>query len=54
VADRESRAVLACARALRLTPQSQMHARTAGRQIAAVPDGPRPWDEAFDMRGEEE
>src|SRR5262245_61665835 len=30
-ADRESKAVVACARALRLTPQAQMHPKTAGR-----------------------
>lgn len=44
-ADRETRAVTACARALRLTPQAQMHPRTAGRRADALPfDGPRPWD----------
>jgi hypothetical protein len=31
MAERETRAATACARALRLTPQSIMHARTAGR-----------------------
>ena len=43
-AERETRAMTACARALRLTPQSKMHPRTAGRQIADMPEGPRPWD----------
>ena len=32
MAERETRAATACARALRLTPQSQMHARTAARR----------------------
>src|SRR5262249_50735575 len=30
MAEREGKAVVACARALRLTPQAQMHPRTAG------------------------
>jgi hypothetical protein len=42
--ERESRAMMACARALRLTPQAQMHPRTAGRAISNVPQGPRPWE----------
>jgi len=42
--ERETRAVMACARALRLTPQAQMHPRTAGRAITNVPQGPRPWE----------
>jgi hypothetical protein len=44
MAERETRAITATARALRLTPASQMHPRTAGRAIDAVPEGPRPWD----------
>ena len=44
VAERESRAITATARALRLTPSTQMHPRTAGRAIDAEPLGPRPWD----------
>ena len=44
VSERETRALTACARALRLTPASQMHPRTAGRAIDAVPNGPKPWD----------
>jgi len=44
VAERETRAITACARALRLTPQAQMHPRTAGRAVSNVPSGPRPWD----------
>jgi hypothetical protein len=43
-ADRETKAITACARALRLTPQSQMHPCTAGRTTAREPGGPRPWD----------
>ena len=44
VSERETRALTACARALRLTPHSQMHPRSAGRAIDAEPQGPRPWD----------
>ena len=44
MAERESRAITATARALRLTPHSQMHPRSAGRAIDPVPSGPRPWD----------
>ena len=42
-ADRESRAVTALARALRLTPQAQMHPRTAGRRAADLSPYPSPW-----------
>ena len=44
IAERETRAMTACARALRLTPQAQMHPRTAGRAISNLPNGPWPWD----------
>ena len=44
LAERETRAITACARALRLTPQAQMHPRSAGRAISNLPVGPRPWD----------
>ena len=44
VAERETRAMTACARALRLTPQAQMHPRTAGRAVSNLPIGPQPWD----------
>ena len=44
MAERETRAATACARALRLTPQSQIGPRTAGRRTDALPTGPRPWD----------
>lgn len=44
LAERETRAITACARALRLTPQAQMHPRTAGRAISNLLVGPRPWD----------
>ena len=40
IAERETRAITACARALRLTPQAQMHPRTAGRAVSNVPSGP--------------
>jgi hypothetical protein len=43
MADRETRAMTACARALRLTPQSQMHARTAARNTSSTPTE-KPWD----------
>jgi hypothetical protein len=29
---------------LRLTPQAQMHPRSAGRAVSNMPSGPRPWD----------
>ena len=44
VAERETRAMTACARALRLTPQAQMHPSTAGRAVNNLPNGPQPWD----------
>ena len=44
VAERETRAMTACARALRLTPQAQMHPRSAGRAVSNLPSGPPPWD----------
>jgi hypothetical protein len=40
--ERESKAALSLARAMRLTQQSQMHPRTAGRAIAD--SGPKLWD----------
>ena len=43
--ERESRAVVMCARAMRLTQQSQMHPRSAGRTVAASPSGRRPWEQ---------
>jgi hypothetical protein len=47
MAERETRALTAAARALRLTPQAQMHPRTAGRQLRNMPPPgfKRPWDE---------
>jgi hypothetical protein len=44
MADRETRTITACARALRLTPQSQIDAAKAGRGVANRVDGPKPWD----------
>lgn len=44
MAERETRALIACARTLRLTHQAQMHPRTAGRAIDNAPTGPRPWE----------
>ena len=46
MAERESKAAIACARALRLTPQSQMHPRVAGRRLAEVSPYPSPWSGA--------
>ena len=45
MADRETKAVVATARALRLTPQAIVHPRTAGRRVNDWPaDARRPWD----------
>ncbi len=44
LAERETRAMIACARALRLTPHAQMHPRTAARAIDNLPAGPPPWE----------
>ena len=46
MAERESKAAIACARALRLTPQAQMHPRVAGRRLAEVSPYPSPWSGA--------
>ena len=46
MAERESKAAIACARALRLTPQAQMHPRSAGRRLAEVSPYPSPWSGA--------
>jgi phage terminase small subunit len=43
-AERETRAMLATARALRLTPQARLDPKTAHRQLAAEPLGPKPWE----------
>lgn len=45
MAERETRALSACARALRLTPQAQMHPKTAGRRSNENRTGKRPWQE---------
>ena len=44
MADRETKAITACARALRLTPQAQMHPRTAARLVEDRPAGRKLWD----------
>lgn len=46
MAERETRALTACARAMRLTHQSMILPRGAGRQMAGAPRGPLPWDGA--------
>jgi hypothetical protein len=54
MAERESKAVLALARALRLTPQSQQHPKTAGRMARdRGPDYPLPWRYGRDQLEEE-
>jgi hypothetical protein len=47
MAERETRAITALSRSLRLTHQSRMKAEKAATAVAAYHDGPRPWDEAF-------
>lgn len=44
MAERESRALTACARAMRLTHQAMILPRSAGRRMAGSPRGPLPWD----------
>jgi hypothetical protein len=42
---RETAAVASLATKMRLTSQSRMHPRTAGRRSQGQPPGPRPWDQ---------
>jgi hypothetical protein len=43
--ERESRAVVMCARTMRLTQQAQMHPRTAGRAVErSGGSGRKPWE----------
>jgi hypothetical protein len=44
MAERETRALTACARSMRITHQAQILPRGAGRANDA-PQGPRPWDD---------
>jgi hypothetical protein len=44
MAERETRAVTACARSMRLTHQSHIRATSAGTAIGRSSDGPKPWD----------
>jgi hypothetical protein len=44
MAERETKAVTAAARALRLTPASQYGPRKGATINSAATDGPRPWD----------
>ena len=46
MAEREGKAAIACARALRLTPQAQMHPKVAGRRLADLSPYPSPWSGA--------
>jgi len=44
-AERETKAVVACARSLRISPSSAIQPRTAGRLLQATPAGAvKPWD----------
>jgi hypothetical protein len=44
MSERETRAAIACGRSLRLTPSSQMQAKTVGRALANMPSSSkRPW-----------
>jgi phage terminase small subunit len=42
-AERETRAVLACARSMRLTHQARYDEKTAFRGASNSPSGPKPW-----------
>jgi phage terminase small subunit len=44
MAERESRAMTACARSMRITKQSQIEPRGAGRRIAATLQTSKPWE----------
>jgi hypothetical protein len=44
MAERETRAVTACARAMRITKQAQIEPRGAGRRVAATLQTGKPWD----------
>lgn len=48
MAERETKALTACARALRLTPQSRMEPRTAARAVGSLTPYPSPWRDAED------
>ncbi|SKA10980.1 hypothetical protein [Consotaella salsifontis] len=48
--ERESRAMIATARALRITKHSQIRPETAGRATRGSFDGRRPWDTDEDRR----
>jgi len=43
--DRESKQIIALARAMRITHQSRTHKDTAGRQANKGGGGPKPWEE---------
>jgi hypothetical protein len=44
MAERESRAITACARSMRITHQAQIQPRGAGRATIKEVTGPRPWE----------
>lgn len=54
MAERETRALTACARALRLTPQAQMHARTAARRAESGYSNSQLWEDAPPWPDEQE
>jgi hypothetical protein len=45
MAERETRAIVNCARQLRLTPQSRIQPRSAGRAADDMTTGTPPWEE---------
>lgn len=45
-AERETRAMLACARSLRITHQAQIRPETAARRAQRARSGPAPWEDA--------
>ncbi len=53
MAERESRAIAALARAMRLTQQSRLRPETAARRTAEAPIGPRPWDLPWQIRSQQ-
>lgn len=48
MAERETRAMTACARAMRITHQAQIQPRDAGSAAGGAPLGPRPWERGHD------
>lgn len=53
MAERETRALTACARAMRITKQAQIEPRGAGRRVAATLQTGKPWETPEDGDGDE-